>query len=110
MRLVHVDHFVGNLYAPFPEDTFSVAKLFQDIEMKRNGYPQFRALDCELIAFLFNYISQENRSHDSHSQSSSVLRNIVGSSMPSYPLADCPSRGGILSQTENLNRAPRRRG
>ena len=38
MRLAHVDHFVGNLYAPFPEDTFSAAKLFQDIEMKRNGF------------------------------------------------------------------------
>ena len=38
MRLTHVDHFVGNLYATFPEDTLSVAKLFQDIEMKRNGF------------------------------------------------------------------------
>ena len=38
MRLAHVDHFVGNFYAPFPEDAFSAAKLLQDIEMKRNGF------------------------------------------------------------------------
>ena len=38
MRLAHVDHFIGNLYAPFLEDAFSIAKLFQDIEMKRNGF------------------------------------------------------------------------
>ena len=38
MRLTHVDHFVRNLYAPFLEDTLSVAKLLQDIEMKRDGF------------------------------------------------------------------------